>query len=387
MKRFVCYTLTAALTFSLCACSRSGSSTIDSEMESGSSFVESSSSFVEVSDPFVDKSSPETESDDTFSGVGDGYDYIREGFDREVFDEDYIDYMKHGNGGTSWDNKQFKADGKNCIEDSLVTYGGGEMEISFSETTYTDAGECSTGYMVFIGGTPQIITFNGSEPSTLGTEAGRKDHETKECKINFTPRLTQEDIDNKDNLKLTLVHMNDPLYLTAGSVEKRLDFEHSASLVHQVSFKLEGDCELIELVSDKSFEHFNELDRAVRDYLWESLSRLEDKNNVRFELYSAEKEDKPVIKDGKADIALLIYGSKQKTVYKVYFYVNHEPVKIDGCDYITAELKEGFVSKYTVTLDNVKEGDFVYAIAVAGLDGQRWVLKTDTRRLWLFTSN
>ena len=23
--------------------------------------------------------------------------------------------------------------------------------------------------------------------------------------------------------------------------------------------------------------------------------------------------------------------------YKVYFYVNHEPVKIDGCDYIAAE--------------------------------------------------
>ena len=154
----------------------------------------------------------------------------------------------------------------------------------------------------------------------------------------------------------------------------------------QRPFKLEGDCETTELASGEAFELFPELDSEVSNYLRESLRELEEKDNVVFELYSTIKE-KPVIRDGKADIALLLYGGKQKTApYKVYFYVNHEPVKVNGCDYIAAELKEGRVAKYSMTMDNLKEGDFVYAIAIAendwSLGREEWAMKTDTRRLF-----
>ena len=303
-----------------------------------------------------------------------------------MFTEDYIYYMKISNTGLSFDNWQYKADGKECLDGSTVTYSGGEMEINFTEKLFSQADERSTGYMVFIGGTPQIISLNGSEPSAMPTEMG-KDGEIRECSIKFTPRLTKENIDNKDDLKITLIDIDNPLYLTTGSVEKQLDYEHYLSVPSRRTFKLEGDCEITELVSDKSFEHFPETDRAVRDYLKKSLSQLEDKNMVFFDLYSAQRADKPFLKDGKADIALLLYGGRQKNaVYKVYFYVNHEQVKVDGCDYITAELKEGFVAKYSMTLDNVKERDFVYAIAVSetneGITREAWAMKTDTRRLF-----
>ena len=376
MKRFGCYALSAALALSLCACSKSDG-TAGGETGSGSSFVE-------VPDPFADESSSKTESSVTVSEVGDGYDDLRTE-NPELFTEDYIDYMKRSNSGVGWDNWQFKANGKDCGGDSSVTYSGGEMEISFSATSYTEASERSDGYMVFIGGTPQIVALNGSEPSIMVTDAG-KDGETKECKITFTPRLTKENIDNKDDLRMTIINIANPLYLTAGSVEK-FDYEHSIAVASQRTFKLEGDCEITELVSDRSFEHFSEAETTVRKYMRDSLSRLEEKDEVCFELYSTEKVGKPVIKDGKADIALLLYGGRQtNATYKVYFYVNHEPEKVDGCDYITAELKEGFVAKYTMTIDGLKERDFVYAIAVseadANLSRSLWAMKTDTRRLF-----
>lgn len=377
MKKIVYYTLISALSLSLCACSSSNNTISGSDTESGKSFVE-------VSDPFDVEDSSKTESNDTVSGAGDGYDDLRNE-NPDLFTEDYIEYMKQSNSGISWDNWQFKVNGKECSADSSVTYSGGEMEINFSATTYTEASERSDGYMIFIGGTPQVITLNGSEPSIMATEVG-KDSETKECKITFTPRLTKEDIDNKDDLKMTIVDIANPLYLTAGRVEK-FDYEHSIAVASQRTFKLEGECEIAELISDSSFELFSESEPAVKKYMRESLQRLEEKDTVRFELYSKEKADKPIIKDGKADIALLLYGGKQtNAVYKVFFYVNHEPVKVDGCDYITAELKEGFVAKYSVTIDDLKERDFVYAIAIsesdANLSRSLWAMKTDTRRLF-----
>lgn len=371
MKKIVCYALNAALALSLCACANSGGTISGTE-------TESSTPFVEVSDPFSGTESKRTDSEED-----DGYNYLREG-NPGLFTEDYIDYLKQGNSGVSFDNWQVKANGESYGDGASVTYRGGEAEISVTATMHTEGREWSNGYLVFVGGTPQIITLNDSEPSTMVIDKG-KSGDTKEYTIRFTPHLTKENIANKDDLKLTLIQIDNPLYLTFGSVE-HFDFEHRMLVAIQRTFKLEGDCEITELVSGESFELFPEQDPEVSKYLQESLRKLEEKNNVLFELYSTTKE-KPVIQDGKADIALLLYGGKQKTApYKVYFYVNHEPVKINGCDYITAELKEGLVAKYSMTMDNLKAGDFVYAIAIAennwSLGRNEWAMKTDTRRLF-----
>lgn len=371
MKKIVCYALNAALALSLCACANSGGTISGNDTENGTSFVE-------VSDPFLETGSGGTDSEED-----DGYNYLRES-DPGLFTEDYIDYLKQSNSGISYDNWQVKANGESYGEDEPVTYRGGEVEISVTATMSTEGREWSNGYLVFVGGTPQTITLNGSEPSTMMIDKG-KNGDTKEYSIRFTPHLTKENIANKDDLKLTLIRIDNPLYLTSGTVE-HFDFEHWMSVSSQRPFKLEGDCETTELVSGKSFELFPERDPEVSKYLRESLPDLEEKDRVLFELYSTTKE-KPVIQDGKADIALLLYGGKQKTApYKVYFYVNHEPVKIDGCDYITAELKEGRVAKYSMTMDNLKAGDFVYAIAIAennwSLGREEWAMKTDTRRLF-----
>ena len=375
MKKIVCYALIAALVLSLCACASPDETVSDAETEGGMPFVE-------VLDPFL-----EPESGGTDSEEDDGYNRWRE-LDPGLFTEDYIDYEKHSVAYSSMDNLQVKANGESYGEKAPVTYRGGEVEISFTATVDTRANDHSDGYRVFIGGTPQIISLNGSEPSDMAIIEG-KNGDTEVRTIRFTPRLTKENIANKDDLGLTLVLMDNPLYTAFGTVA-HFDFNYRKAFKH-FPFKLEGDCETVELASGKSFENYVYRDSEVINYL--NPSELESDTKelmpVDFDLCSTTKE-KPVIRDGKADITLLLYGGKPTAPlpYKVYFYVNHEPVKIDGCDYVTAELKYGFAAKYTTTVDNLKDGDIVYAIAVAenifSVDGifyDDWVEKTVAKRL------
>ena len=379
MKKIVCFALNAALALSLCACANSDETISGTDTEGGTPFVEASGP------------SLETEGGNTTgSEDDDGYNHLRKD-NPGLFTEDYIDYIKQSNSGLFFEGWQVKANGESCGADGPVTYRGGEVEISFTATMHTEGREWSNGYLVFVGGTPQTITLNDSEPSTMAVDKG-KDGETKEYSIRFTPHLTKDNIADKDNLKLTLIKIDNPLYLTSGTVQ-HFDFEHRMTVASQRPFRLEGGCETTELASGEAFELFPEQDSEVSKYYWMSPSGTEGEFEakeimpVSFELYSTTKE-KPFIKDGKADIALLLYNGRQKTSvpYKVYFYVNHEPVKVNGCDYIVAELKEGFTAKYAMTVDNLKEGDFVYAIAVAennrSLNRDMWAMKTDTKRLF-----
>ena len=378
MKKIVCYALIAALALSLCACANSDKTIGGTDTEGGTPFVE-------ALDPFLETESGGTDSEDDDAK----YDYLRES---GLFTEDYIAFLKHEVSSFSIDNLQVKANGESYGEKAPVTYRGGEVEISFTATgVYVDASEFSEGFRVFIGDTPQILSLNGSEASDMVVVEGKKG-DTKECTIRFTPRLTKENLADKDDLKLTFMTINNPLYLTFGSAE-HIDFKHRMWASH-IPFKLEGDFETIELVSGKSFEHFANRDSEVSKYFWMSVSEIEgaakEETSAFFELYSATKEE-PVVQDGKADITLLLYGGKPATPlpYKVYFYVNHEPVKVDGCDYIAAELKYGFAAKYSTTVDNLKAGNIVYAIAIAeniasveGVFYHDLVMKTDTRRLF-----
>ena len=377
MKKIVCFALNAAMALSLCACASSGGTVSDAETEGGTPFVE-------VLDPFLETGGGGTDSEED-----DGFNYLRE-MNPGLFTEDYIDFEKHNVSSTSIDNLQVKANGESCSEEAPVTYRGGEMEISFTATVDTPANDHSDGYMVFIDGTPQIISLNGSEPSDMAIIEG-KNGDTEERTIRFTPRLTKENIADKDDLGLTLIAMDNPLYTAFGTVA-HFDFNYRKAFKH-FPFKLEGDCETIELAFGKSFENYVYRDSEVINYLPVNPSELESDTKelmpVYFDLCSTTKE-KPVIRDGKADITLVLYGGKQTTPlpYKVYFYVNHEPVKIDGCDYIAAELKYGFAAKYTTTVDNLKDGDIVYAIAIAenifsvdGIYRDDWVEPTVTKRL------
>ncbi|MCM1168265.1 MAG: hypothetical protein NC401_19950, partial [Ruminococcus sp.] len=268
MKKFICYTFSALLTLSLCGCTKTGDP-VGGDAESGSSFAE-------VSDPFVEESSSEDDKSSNVSLVGDGYDYLRE-MDSELFDEDYIEYMKQSNSGISWEDWQFKANGEIFSGDTTVTYSGGAVEIGFSMTSYTEAREFSAGYMVFIGGTPQVISLNGGEPAAMAVVTGENE-QTTDCVITFTPQLTKENIESKDDLLLNLVYIKNPNFLTSGSLEKNIDYEHSLSVAAQRNFVLEGDCGLTELESGKAFEQFTEANIAVRNLMLESLTDLENKD-------------------------------------------------------------------------------------------------------------
>lgn len=269
------------------------------------------------------------------------------------------------------------------------------MEIDFSAKMYTAAEESSNGFMVFIGGTPQLISLNGSEPSDLVSYMA-KNEEVTECKIRFTPRLTQEDLANKDDLTLLVCRIWNPLFMTTGSAEN-IDYEHFISVFCYQQFKVDGDCETVELTSDSPFKYYGGKDTAIKKYVTNStgggmsLEYAEDNKSLYFNMFSQDYystgELKPFIQNGKTDLAVTLYGGEGVgSTYRIYFYKNHKQIKINGNDFLKAEIKAGLVGVYEFTLDDVQDHDFVYAIAVreniSGFAEDTFTLKTDTRRVW-----
>ena len=57
--------------------------------------------------------------------------------------------------------------------------------------------------------------------------------------------------------------------------------------------------------------------------------------------------------------------------YRVTVFVNHKPVKINGnYDFIDVTMEGGKISKTEITLENIKEGDFVYCFAAPLAEGE-----------------
>lgn len=57
--------------------------------------------------------------------------------------------------------------------------------------------------------------------------------------------------------------------------------------------------------------------------------------------------------------------------YRVTVFVNNKPVKINGnYDFIDVKMEGGKISKTEITIENIKEGDFVYCLAAPLVEGE-----------------
>ena len=65
----------------------------------------------------------------------------------------------------------------------------------------------------------------------------------------------------------------------------------------------------------------------------------------------------------KLGVTLLLYGGDPDE-YAVYFYRNHERIKLGGNGGMRFASKTGYINEYKVTLDDVKAGDIIYAVEV-----------------------
>ena len=78
-----------------------------------------------------------------------------------------------------------------------------------------------------------------------------------------------------------------------------------------------------------------------------------------------EKTNLLTAENGRADITMNLYGGKQVTD-KITVFVNNEPVKIDGGDYVKVKTKKGRMWQIRFSLDvsNYKDMNTIYAVAM-----------------------
>lgn len=86
------------------------------------------------------------------------------------------------------------------------------------------------------------------------------------------------------------------------------------------------------------------------------------------------------VENGQTIVKLYGYSLNDiEAAYRVSLYKNHEKIKFnDGIDYIDIQTKNGYLSEERIKIDNLKSGDFIYAVAVPLDAYTHWVYKTST---------
>ena len=83
-------------------------------------------------------------------------------------------------------------------------------------------------------------------------------------------------------------------------------------------------------------------------------------------LFDAKRQEHSLSIDKSSDklgVTLLLYGGDPDE-YAVYFYKNHERIKLGENGGMRFASKAGYINEYKVTLDDVKAGDIIYAVEV-----------------------
>ena len=85
---------------------------------------------------------------------------------------------------------------------------------------------------------------------------------------------------------------------------------------------------------------------------------------TRVNIFQNTKSDTGVLrlsKDGTLNLNLMLYENENSGKYRVSLYKNNENITINGKDYIETELADGYLYTYSVQIDNITRGDFIYA--------------------------
>ena len=242
-------------------------------------------------------------------------------------------------------------------------YTGGELNISFTRHAFGSLDECEEGYMVYLGGVPQLLSLNGGEKAEMVSFSQKL--ETEETVIiSFTPMVT-EDLKEEESLQLNLYSIAAPSY-NVNPESNSVSVDHTGCLLTKrvISFKT-------------PIEEITEEENALEEYESILITNTERAQyNItsdldrftRFFLYPVDGEDELVycLPEGKNSIELdmVIFG-KDNYRYRIFFYQNNQRVKFNGdYDYLDIDLQSGYLDRCRVKFENANNRDIIYAVAV-----------------------
>ena len=338
-----------ALVLSLCSCAGTSESDTQSLVSNPFETSENLNSETQVSNPFDTTASVTNISVD--SAVIETLPPFSKPQESEPENDDFSKYQE-----AEIAFSDYSIEGK-----STVKYSGGEVNFSFVSDSAKNKYDVEIGYMAFINGVPQKLSLNGSEKSELVSISQKPD--TKQTvTLTFIPEITKE-YEHEKILKVKLMTVLHPSYRpkdgflgfgNAHSGQSFFEFELEADTEPQIidDFTYSSDCESI-LATAKVKEEYNLTD-----------AKISGANMIS--LFDAKRQEHSLSIDKSSDklgVTLLLYGGEPDE-YAVYFYKNHERIKLGDNGGMRFPSKTGYINEYKVTLDDVKAGDIIYAVEV-----------------------
>lgn len=348
-KRILLSLFAIALVLSLCSCAGTSESDTQSLVSNPFETSENQNSETQVSNPFDTTASVTNISVD--SAVIETLPPFSKHQESEPENDDFSKYQE----------AEIAFSGYSIEGKSTVKYSGGEVNFSFVSDSAKNKYDVEIGYMAFINGVPQKLSLNGSEKSELVSISQKPD--TKQTvTLTFIPEITKE-YEHEKILKVKLMTVLHPSYRpkdgflgfgNAHSGQSFFEFELEADTEPQIidDVTYSSDCESI-LATAKVKEEYNLTD-----------AKLSGTNMIS--LFDEKRQEHSLSIDKSSDklgVTLLLYGGEPDE-YAVYFYKNHERIKLGDNGGMRFASKTGYINEYKVTLDDVKAGDIIYAVEV-----------------------
>lgn len=239
-----------------------------------------------------------------------------------------------------------------------IDYNGGNIEISFDASSNGNQYDVETGYMAFINGIPQKLSVNGGEGGELAC-ISQAPNESQKVTLSISPAITKE-LSGKDTLQLKLFSIFNPSYKPSGNY-KGFGNAHSGQAFLERDIKVNTPLETSEgMTVAAEYENLLITDEVSGKY---HLQEIREDAPTTVTVKDSVTNEQPILRNGKLKINLLLYGAEQYN-YNVYLYVNHNRIKLNGCDYLFAKVKSGYLNVFETELEGIKERDIIYAVAV-----------------------
>lgn len=244
-------------------------------------------------------------------------------------------------------------------------YSGGEITYYIRRNSKGNASEAEEGYLIFLDGIPQQITYVGDDGKTEVGEfiiISQPPDVEKEIILAITPKITEAMMD-KDELVLRMVAVtgkskqdNDAVFPDNRICVPMNDFKIKPTVPLEISENppsvMAVECEQIAITPTETFKY------NIQENLW-SCVMLNTVGGSWQSMFILPENTSTITAD-----CIMYAQTDYSGKYRIFFYRNNKPIKLtDGSDCIEMEVKNGFLTKCEVTLENLKNRDEIFAIA------------------------
>lgn len=271
-------------------------------------------------------------------------------------------------------------------ERDVFTYSGEPLEIPFQLTGAMDFSQ-EVGLLLLVDGIaqPYSVVF---PDGTKMDEAYMQTFELEQAVENRFNMVFQP-VTGKigDSLSIQAVIILSPSYMPAGTENPRYGVYHSENLTLPLQIAYEADAPAENKRTSTAQYEVTDIPKSVMDtneYFGMDTDGGDALDTVNsLSIVPTDGEDQSVLysKDGSVTFKVRLYGGPEAD-NNITVFVNHQPVQINGADYLAVRTVKGKMVEATVTLDVSSFGKLNTLYAIASSTGRdsdlTETLKTDS---------